>query len=88
MTLVYGYPASARHITPPGHPERVDRLDAVEQGLLGLGVTRRTAPLAAESDLLLCHPAAYVARIRAAEPTKGISQLMPSAGPAPPSTQF
>ncbi len=83
MTLVYGYPASARHITPPGHPERVDRLDAVEQGLLGLGVTRRTAPLAAESDLLLCHPATYIARIRAAEPTKGISQLDPDTWMSP-----
>jgi acetoin utilization deacetylase AcuC-like enzyme len=83
MTLVYGYPASARHITPPGHPERVDRLDAVEQGLLGLGVTRRAAPLATESDLLLCHPATYVARIRAAEPTEGISQVDPDTWMSP-----
>ncbi len=75
MTLVYAYPSAARHITPPGHPERVDRLAAVEKGLAGLVVERRQAPLAAEEDILLCHPAAYLARIKTAEPTAGISQL-------------
>ena len=83
MTLVYGYPASARHITPPGHPERVDRLDAVEKGLALLKVTRRDAPLAAEADLLLCHPARYIARIRAAEPVQGIAQLDPDTWMSP-----
>ncbi len=75
MTLIYAYPAAAKHITPPGHPERVDRLAAVEKALSGLKLTRRNAPLASESDLLLCHPAAYIARIRAAGPTQGITQL-------------
>ena len=83
MTLIYAYPSSARHITPPGHPERVDRLAAVERGLQGLTVTRRDAPLAAESDLLLCHPAAYVARLRAAEPAEGIAQLDPDTWMSP-----
>ena len=83
MTLIYAYPSSARHITPPGHPERVDRLAAVERGLQGLTVTRRDAPLAAESDLLLCHPAAYIARLRAAEPAEGIAQLDPDTWMSP-----
>ena len=59
MTLVYAYPAAANHITPPGHPERVDRLAAVEKGRSRLKLTRRDAPMAAETDLLLCHPARY-----------------------------
>ena len=83
MTLVYAYPASAHHITPPGHPERVDRLAAVEMGLAGLPVTRRDAPLAAEADLLLCHPAAYLSRIRQAEPAHGIAQLDPDTWMSP-----
>ncbi len=83
MTLVYAYPASARHITPPGHPERVDRLAAVEAGLAGLGCIRRLAPLAAESDLLLCHPASYIARIKEAEPVEGIAQLDPDTWMSP-----
>lgn len=83
MTLVYAYPASARHITPPGHPERVDRLAAVEKGLAGLAVTRRDAPLAAEADLLLCHPAVYLSRIKQAEPAQGIAQLDPDTWMSP-----
>ncbi len=83
MTLVYAYPASARHITPPGHPERVDRIAAVERGLQGIQVTRRDAPLAQDADLLLCHPAAYIARIRAAEPIAGIAQLDPDTWMSP-----
>ena len=49
MTLVYAYPAAANHITPPGHPERVDRLAAVEKALNRLKLPRRDAPLAAET---------------------------------------
>ena len=83
MTLVYTCPAAASHITPPGHPERTDRLAAVERGLQGLDVTRRIAPLAAEQDLLLCHPAPYIARIRASAPAKGIAQLDPDTWMSP-----
>ena len=83
MTLVYAYPASARHITPPGHPDRIDRLAAVEAGLAGLGTTRRQAPLAAASDLLLCHPASYSARLKSAEPAEGIAQLDPDTWMSP-----
>lgn len=83
MTLLYVYPSAAHHITPPGHPERVDRLAAVERGLQGIPLTRREAPLATEAQLLLGHPAAYIARIRAAEPTQGISQLDPDTWMSP-----
>ena len=77
MTLVYSTPAAARHITPPGHPERVDRLAAVERGLNRLDLTRRDAPLAALADLHLCHPATHIDRLRAAEPAQGFAQLDP-----------
>lgn len=83
MTLLYAYPSAAHHITPPGHPERVDRLAAVERGLQGIPLTRREAPLATQAQLLLGHPASYIARIRAAEPTQGISQLDPDTWMSP-----
>ncbi len=83
MTLLYAYPSAAHHITPPGHPERVDRLAAVTRGLQGIPLTRREAPLATEAQLLLGHPASYIARIRAAEPTQGISQLDPDTWMSP-----
>ncbi|MBC7737921.1 MAG: histone deacetylase family protein, partial [Candidatus Saccharibacteria bacterium] len=78
--LVFSHEAAGRHLTPPGHPERVERLAAVERGLAnlaeaGLAVERRVSPLAEDVDLLRCHPAAYLARIRAAGPAQGTAQL-------------
>ena len=57
--LVLSHEAAGRHLTPPGHPERVERVAAVERGLAGLVVERRVSPLAGDVDLLRCHPAAY-----------------------------
>ena len=67
-TLVYSHDASARHQTPTGHPERVERLMAVERGLRGLRFDRVSQPLAAQSDVLRCHPARYLDFIHASEP--------------------
>ena len=75
MTLVFAHATSAQHITPVGHPERVDRIAAVERGLAGLAVKRRISPLAAQADILRCHPQAYIDRIRLAEPASGTEQL-------------
>ena len=75
MTLVFAHATSAQHITPVGHPERVDRIAAVERGLAGLAVKRRISPLAAQADILRCHPQAYIDRIRLAEPASGTVQL-------------
>ncbi len=75
--LVFSHEASGRHVTPPGHPERVERWAAAERGLVGLAVERRVAPLADAADILRCHPAGYLARIKAAEPVSGTAQLDP-----------
>ncbi len=75
MVLVYAHPASAGHVTPPGHPEQVARLAAVERGLAGMDVERREMPLGADGDVLRCHPAGYLARVRAAVPEAGWAQL-------------
>ena len=75
MTLIFAHATSAQHITPVGHPERVDRIAAVERGLAGLAVKRRISPLAAQADILRCHPQAYIDRIRLAEPASGTVQL-------------
>ena len=63
------------HVTPDGHPERVDRLHAVERGLTGLDVVRCLAPIGAEADVLRGHPARYLARVRAAVPKAGYVQM-------------
>ncbi len=63
------------HVTPPGHPEQVARLDAVLGALKELDLLRVKAPLAAEDDLLRAHPKAHVTAIRAAAPTDGWRSL-------------
>ena len=73
--IVFTHPEGLAHVTPPGHPERVERMAAVERGLVGLQVDRRESPMGAEADVLRCHPAAYVARVRAAAPDNGWVQL-------------
>ena len=75
MTLIFAHATSAQHKTPAGHPERMDRIAAVERGLAGLAVKRRISPLAAQADILRCHPQAYIDRIRLAEPASGTVQL-------------
>ena len=40
--IVYSHPDCRGHVTPPGHPERLERLAAVERGLHGIAVERRT----------------------------------------------
>ena len=64
-TFVYSHDAFARHIVPEGHPERPARMDAVVRGLAGLVLTRHEAPVTADADILRCHPASYLAGLRA-----------------------
>jgi acetoin utilization deacetylase AcuC-like enzyme len=72
---VYQHTDCWHHLTPPGHPERVDRLRAVEGGLSGLPVERRECPPGDEADVLRCHPAGYLARVKAAVPEDGWAQV-------------
>ena len=72
MTLVYSHDAALHHITPPGHPERVARAEAVWAALRRLdGLDWREAPLANRTEVLRCHPQAYLDRIEAAVPAEG-----------------
>ena len=72
---VYTHSDCLGHVTPPGHPEQVDRLRAVERGLSGLDVTRADCPMGAKEDILRCHPQSYIDRIRRAAPTQGWTQV-------------
>ena len=73
--LVFSDEAFARHLVPEGHPERPERMAAVARGLSGLAVEERPAPLAAEAELLRCHPADYVVRLKAAVPATGLRAI-------------
>ncbi|MEM9854728.1 MAG: histone deacetylase family protein [Pseudomonadota bacterium] len=65
------HPDCLDHVTPPGHPEQVARLDAVLGALDDLDLLRLSAPYAAEDDILRAHPAAHLAELRRAAPKDG-----------------
>lgn len=73
-TLLYTHPLSHKHVEPPGHPERVDRIRAVDAVLAHPdfgSLVRREAPEAARADLLRAHPDEYLQTIEAATPANG-----------------
>lgn len=74
-TVLVTHAECLEHVTPEGHPERVARLEHVLHALEPLGLRRVTAPLAAEADVLRCHPAGYVGDLRAAAPAEGFHQI-------------
>ena len=77
-TALYFHDDCLAHVTPRGHPERVERLQAIEAALSQdrfAGLDRRSAPLADRSEVLRCHPDSYVARIEAAIPESGSRAL-------------
>src|SRR6202035_5346213 len=77
-TLFVTHPACLNHLTPAGHPERPDRLRAVEQALEQehfQHLARMEAPLASFETIGLCHPLDYVSEIEAATPKEGLVRL-------------
>ena len=77
-TLFISHPACLNHLTPPGHPERPDRLRAIERVLESeqfQDLARAEAPAADFDTIALCHPMDYVTALHDASPTKGLVQL-------------
>jgi acetoin utilization deacetylase AcuC-like enzyme len=77
-TLFITHPACLNHLTPAGHPERPDRLRAVEQALEQeqfQHLARMEAPAATFETIALCHPLDYVTEIEAASPQQGLVRL-------------
>ena len=77
-TLLITHPSSLNHLTPAGHPERPDRLRAIENALgqeQFQSLAREQAPAAALETIALCHPMAYVEEIRDATPKQGLVRL-------------
>lgn len=76
MTLIYTHESALAHVTPPGHPERVARIEALLPALRDLpGLKWREAPMADRSEVLRCHPARYVERVEQAIPSEGYVSL-------------
>ena len=75
MTLLIDNPLSPTHVTPAGHPERVQRYEAITAALEAMPLARAEAQPADEADLRLCHPQSYIDRIRSVIPSEGSRAL-------------
>jgi acetoin utilization deacetylase AcuC-like enzyme len=77
-TLLLSHPAGLDHLTPPGHPERPDRLRAVDQ-VLGedrfAKLARGEAPEAELDVVALCHDNHYIDELRHIAPQSGLIYL-------------
>ncbi|MCY0150508.1 histone deacetylase family protein [Hoeflea sp. G2-23] len=77
-TFYYSNPIGLEHIVPTGHPERPDRLRALEAVFEHehfASLERHLAPEAAAESVLLAHPESHLARVRAAIPESGMAQI-------------
>ena len=74
-TALITHDACFDHVTPPGHPEQVARLDAVLGALKDMDLRRVKAPMGAEDDILRAHPTAHIQTIRNAAPESGWRSL-------------
>jgi acetoin utilization deacetylase AcuC-like enzyme len=77
-TLVYTHASSLTHETPGGHPERVDRIKAVN-AVLGAaalkGIVRRDAPRGLDDHILLAHTEEHLRRMKSMSPEQGFEAV-------------
>jgi acetoin utilization deacetylase AcuC-like enzyme len=77
-TLLITHPACLDHLTPLGHPERPDRLRAIERVLEHerfMTLAREQAPVAELESVALCHPLDYIEQIRDVSPRTGLVRI-------------
>ena len=77
-TLLLTHPACLDHATPPGHPERADRLRAVDEVLSQERfqfLARGEAPEGNLDLVTLCHNEQYVTELRNLAPSNGLIYL-------------
>ncbi|MEE1654724.1 histone deacetylase family protein [Microvirga sp. CF3062] len=77
-TLYIAHPACLDHQTPFGHPERPDRIRAIERALEKerfTSLVREQAPMAEMESLALAHPEDHILRLRDISPREGLVQI-------------
>jgi acetoin utilization deacetylase AcuC-like enzyme len=77
-TLLVSQPNFTDHVTPPGHPERIERIRAVEGALSAPGfaaLVRRDSPYGDVSLAELVHGPRYLDILRRARPAEGIGRI-------------
>ncbi len=74
VTFLYSHESSLQHATPPGHPERPDRLRAIAQVLADqrfAKLTRKSANQVEREAVLRVHPTEYFDAIQHSIPPEG-----------------
>jgi acetoin utilization deacetylase AcuC-like enzyme len=77
-TLYISHPAALDHQTPLGHPERPDRIRAIERALEKerfVALLREQAPMAEMESLTLAHPEEYAVALREVCPREGLVRI-------------
>ncbi|TKT81132.1 histone deacetylase family protein [Aquamicrobium sp. LC103] len=77
-TRLYTHPIYLEHLTPAGHPERPDRLRAIERVLSDERfdrLDRKQSPEGDAATILYAHPEDYVERIRTVIPEEGLGRI-------------
>ena len=64
-----------QHLTPPGHPEQVARLEYILKALKDINLLRVSAPMAADDDILRIHPREHINYLHEAVPENGFKSL-------------
>jgi acetoin utilization deacetylase AcuC-like enzyme len=74
-TRLYHHPIHLEHLVPAGHPERPDRMRAVERVLEEeqfADLDRQLSPRGDEAAILYAHPEQHLEKVRRAIPEEGI----------------
>lgn len=90
VTRLYTHPIYLEHLTPPGHPERPDRLRAIGRALdeeAFAGLDRVEAPMGDEQSILRVHPEPFVESVRTAIPQSGLASIDADTSASPKSWQ-
>ncbi len=89
-TLLLSHPVCIQHAPPEGHPERPDRLRAIDKILAHEafdGLIRENAPLGRREDILRAHSEDYVHMIEQSVPETGLERLDPDTWMSPKSLE-
>ncbi|MDQ2632262.1 MAG: histone deacetylase family protein [Pseudomonadota bacterium] len=90
VTRLYSHPIYLEHLTPGGHPERPDRLRAVERVLEDekfATLDRVQSPEGDPATILYAHPETFVEKVRQAIPEEGIRSIDGDTSVSPKSWQ-
>ncbi len=78
VTRLYHHPVCLEHVNAPGHPERPERLKAIEEALADPAfdrLERHEAPEADTGHFELAHPGSFVKRVESLIPEEGLARI-------------